>query len=590
MDTETIFKVLIGVGILAGIIFFIAFIKRFQRCPPDKLMVISGKVGKGEDGKPRSSLCLHGGAKFVIPLIQEVHFLDLTPFSININLEGALSKQNIRVSVPATFTVGISTEMGIMQKAAERLLGQPLRAVQELGKEIIYGQLRLVIAQLEIEELNSKRDQFQEMVFKNIETELNKIGLKLINANITDIKDESGYIEALGRKAEAEVLNKAKRDVAAHNREGNVGEKEEQMQEQMTINEKDREQREAVARSRNLAETAEAREKAKAAAEQSEIDKDKCAKIAKANAEKEAAQEEAATAKRARIAKARADAEAAEAKAAADAQAAKTEAAKDLRMKVANANAEAEAAEKESETDKRTKVAATTAKAVAAENDAKAQIALSEAKRLEVEAQAKARAVAADKVQNAKALSEAYAAEEKAEIARASRTKAAMQADVIVKQEIEKQRLTLAAEAEAEAIRRKAKGEADARLAMMEAEAEGIKLQLAKRAEAYAMFVNAAGGDPDSAVRLMMADKAEALVKTQVDAIKGINIDKITVWDSMPGDGTSTTSNFVKSLMKSIPPIKDVYDMIGVGLPGISKDDDKKDDVNKEDIKEAKKA
>ncbi len=622
MELEKIISFLIVLGVLAGVVLLIAFVKRFKRCPPDQVMVISGRVGKGPDGKPRSSLCLHGGAKFVIPLIQEVRFLDLTPFTIQIDLKGALSKQNIRVNVPATFTIGISTEPAIMQKAAERLLGKDLKIVKDIAEDIIYGQLRLVIAQLDIEELNSKREEFMEMVSQNIESELSKIGLKLINANITDISDESGYIAALGQKAEAKALNDAKRDTAFHTREGNVAIKEEQLQEQKSISLKDREQREFVAIQRNEAETAETKANENAKAIQAEIAKENSIKITQANAEREAVEQETARDKRSRVSKAQAEAEAnealnranseaakkdaekalrkkvadanaeaeaseaqaranteaAQAQAAANAQAAKKDAEKALRMKVATANADAEAAEKEAEKVKRTKIAASTAQAVAAENDAKAQIALSEAKRLEIEAQARARAVAADKVQNAKALSEAYAAEEKAEIARAARIKAALQADILIKEEIERQRLAIAAEAEAEAIRRKAKGEADAILARMEAEAEGMKLQLAKRAEAYAMYVDAAGGNPDSAVKIMMADKAEDLVKAQVEAIKGINIDKITVWDSVNGDGSSTTSNFVKSLMKAVPPIKDVFDMIGVGSDKSDKSDDKKDD------------
>ena len=504
--------VMIIVAAIACIILLVAVAKRYKRCPPDKIMVISGKVGKGPDGEARSSICLHGGAKFVWPIIQDVQYLDLTPLSIGIDLSNALSRQNIRVNVPATFTVGISTDEDIMQNAAERLLGQPLRAIETLGKEIIYGQLRLVIAQMDIEELNSKRDEFMRNVSDNVEEELKKVGLRLINANITDISDESGYIEALGKEAEAKAINEAKITVAERTRQGNTGEKNEKAAEAIAIAEKDAEQREGVAAQITRALTAE---------------------------------KEAETAQRA---------------------------------KIAENNARAVAAEKQAETAQRTKIAEMNAQAIAAENNAKANIALSESKRLEVEAAAQARAVAAEKVAKAQALAEAYAAEEKAELARAARAKASLQADVIVKADVEKQRLEIAAEAEAEAIRRKAKGQADAILAKMEAEAEGMKQQLAKRAEAYTMLVRAAGNNSDAAVRLMMADKVEDILKIQVDAVKNINFGKITVWDSMSGqDGASTTSNFLNSMMKSIPPMKDVYDMIGVEMPaGLGKDKETK--------------
>ena len=175
-------------------------IKRYKKCPSDKVMVIYGKVGSNKDGSTRSAKCIHGGAAFIWPVIQSYEFLDLTPMSISVDLENALSRQNIRINVPSRFTVGVSTEPGVMQNAAERLLGLKLQEIQELAKDIIFGQLRLVIATMDIEEINTDRDKFLEAVSRNVEGELKKIGLRLINVNVTDISDESGYIDALGKE------------------------------------------------------------------------------------------------------------------------------------------------------------------------------------------------------------------------------------------------------------------------------------------------------------------------------------------------------------------------------------------------------
>lgn len=175
-------------------------------------------------GSGNSARCIHGGAAFIWPVIQDYEFLDLTPISIEVNLVNALSKQNIRVNVPSRFTIGISTEPGIMQNAAERLLGQGMQEVQDLAKEIIFGQLRLVVASMDIEEINSDRDKFLTNISKSVESELKKVGLKLINVNITDIVDESGYIEALGKEAAAHAINAARKSVAEKNRDGSIGE------------------------------------------------------------------------------------------------------------------------------------------------------------------------------------------------------------------------------------------------------------------------------------------------------------------------------------------------------------------------------
>ena len=67
----------------------------------------------------------------------------------------------------------------------------------------------------------------------------------------------------------------------------------------------------------------------------------------------------------------------------------------------------------------------------------------------------------------------------------------------------------------------------------------------------------------------MIADKLEDLVKIQVEAIKNLQIDKITVWDSMSGDGGSpTTSNFLSGMMRSIPPLNEMFKMAGMTIPG----------------------
>lgn len=442
------FLALIVVIVLLIFSFFLILLSRYRRCPSDKIMVIYGRVGSNKDGTACSSRCIHGGASFVWPVIQAYQYLDLTPISISVDLKNALSRQNIRIDVPSRFTVGISTEQGVMQNAAERLLGLKMQEVQELAKDIIFGQLRLVIATMDIEEINTDRDKFLEAVSRNVETELKKIGLRLINVNITDINDESGYIIALGKEAAAKAINDAKRTVAEKDRDGSIGQ---------------------------------------------------------ANAQR------------------------------------------DQRIEVASADSTA----------------------IQGENQSQVEIARSNAERREQEAESMRLAISAEKIQAAKALEEAYAAEQAAESARAAREKATLEADIIVQAEIKKREIELQAEAEAEQIRRLAKGQADGILARMEAEAQGLQQMLTKQAIGLAEVVKAAGGNANDAMRLMLADKMEELLRVQVDAIKNIKIDKVTVWDggSEREGGKTATANFVSGLMKSIPPMNDLFDMSGMQLP-----------------------
>jgi len=482
------------------------FVSRYKRCPSDKILVIYGKTGAGQ-----SANCIHGGAAFVWPVIQDFRFLDLTPISIDVDLRNALSKQNIRVDVPSRFTVGISTEPAIMTNAAERLLGLDMNAVRTVSHDIIVGQMRLVIATMDIEEINADRDKFYSNVSHHVESELKKIGLRLINVNVTDIHDESGYIIALGKEAAAKAINDARVSVAQKQRDGSIGEAEAQ-----------REMRIKVSETQALSNIGEA------------------------------------------------------------------EATQMQRSKVANAEAIAASGEAEAQQLQRIRVAEANARAMQGENLSKIEIAKSEAERREAEAQSLRQAMTAEKVQSAKALEDAYKAEEAAELARAAREKASREADEMVRAEIDKRKIEIAAEAQAEQIRRIARGEADATFLRQEAEARGLYEVLSKQAEGFQKVVNSAGGNTRDAVLLLIADQLPELVKTQVEAIKGIKIDKITVWEGGNGGNNgegNSTSNFISGMYRAVPPLKDLLNMAGMELPeylGKKKDDtDGKAESNK---------
>ncbi|MCP9768661.1 flotillin family protein [Lacihabitans sp. LS3-19] len=472
-----------------------ALVSRYKRCPSDKILVIYGRTGG------TSAKCIHGGGAFVWPVIQDYAFLDLKPLSIEANLTNALSRQNIRVDVPCRFTIAISTEGDSMNTAAERLLGLTYEQIQELAKDILFGQLRLVIATMTIEEINSDRDKFLENISKNVDSELKKIGLKLINVNVTDIKDESGYIEALGKEAAAKAINEAKISVAEQEKIGETGKA-------LADREKDTQ----------IAET----------------HRDRDVKIAITQKDKEVS---IALAKK-------------------DESIGKAEAERDTRVKMSEANAIA----------------------IQGENEAKIAIAQSEALRREREAEALRTALASEKVQSARALEESYVAEQKAEEARADRERSTQNANIVIPAQIAKQKAIIDAQAEAERIREQAKGEADAIFAKMEAEAKGLFEILTKQAEGYKEVVAAAGGDPSKAFQLLLIEKLPELVKTQVEAVKNIKIDKITVWDSGNSEqGNGSTANFVSGMMKAVPPLNDLFNMAGLNLPSYLKGEAEKE-------------
>lgn len=420
--------------LLFSTVFFLA--KLYRRCPSNKILVVYGRVAGS-----KTVQCYHGGGTFVWPLIQGCAFLDLTPRNIHIPLKGALSYQNIRVNVPSTFTVAVGITPDIMNNAAVRLLDLDHRGIESMATEIIVGQLRLTVASLRIEEINQDRERFLESIKKNIEPELHKIGLTLLNVNITDITDESEYIESIGKKASATAVNQAKIDVADQEKQGDIGE---------------------------------------------------------ALAEKE----------------------------------------------------------------RRVSVALLHAEAVKGENESKAQIAATNASLAEQEASASRRSQVAQKqaeadIQRARALAETQR----------------LEAEEIVPQEIKKRRIQIEAEAEAQRNILIAQGEAEAILAIKRAEAEGIEKLLDAKAKGYQQLIMACGQDAKSASTVLLIEKLEEIVKLQVEAIKNIKIDKITVWEgghSGASDGSakgSSTANFISQIVKSLPALHDVASMAGLELP-----------------------
>ncbi|MCI0458503.1 MAG: flotillin family protein, partial [Gemmataceae bacterium] len=209
----------LGLTVLAVFLGFVLLLsKRYKRCPPNKVLVKYGRQGKGQTLK-----CIPGGATFVMPLIQDYAFLSLEPIQIEVPLKDALSIENIRVNVPSVFTVAIGTEPEFMNNAAIRLLGLNTPQIKQQAADIIFGQLRQVIASMKIEDINRDREKFLHNIQTSLEPELKKIGLVLINVNITDITDESGYIQAIGRKAASQAVQQAVVDVAEQEKLGAIG-------------------------------------------------------------------------------------------------------------------------------------------------------------------------------------------------------------------------------------------------------------------------------------------------------------------------------------------------------------------------------
>lgn len=513
--------------VMAGVV--VLFVSRYRRCPANKVLVISGRVGG--DGAAK---CISGGGTFVWPVIQEYAYLSLEPIQIDIPLKDALSLENIRVAVPSVFTVAIGTESEVRTNAAVRLLGLGHDQIKRQAQDIIFGQLRQVIASMKIEEINRDREGFLHRILTSLEPELKKIGLVLINVNITDLRDDSGYIEAIGKKAAAMAVQQARGDVADQEKLGEV-----------RVAEAERERSVQVANAVKFREIG-----------MREADRDKLVRVAEL-AKEQAVGEQTAGLQR--------DTQIKEAERTQAVRVAELD--RDQQVGEQRAVFEREAQIKEAESARRILIADAEAKAIDGESMALALIATTRAT-LQVR-ESEAYQVSETKKREAEAaVQEAgFRAMARAALADADRVEAEQRARFEATAKAAKATTIVEAEAAAERVRIGAEAEAMAIYVKLEAEARGQYQIMSKKAEAMKELVAAAGGAKE-AFQLMMVEHLDTLAETSAKAISNIKFDKIVVWDSGQG-GKGGASGFLQSMAGALPPMMNVLrDIAGVELPG----------------------
>jgi flotillin len=497
---ENIFVTMILAGVLIVAGFFLIIARRYKRCPSNRILVIYGRTGKGQSAKS-----MHGGGAFVWPLIQNYDFLSLDPMQIEIPLEGALSLENIRVNVPSVFTVAIGTEREIMNNAAVRLLGLSRVEITKQAEDIIFGQLRQVIASMKIEEINRDRDVFLSRVQSGLEPELKKIGQVLINVNIKDITDSSGYIEAIGRKAASEAIQQAAIDVAEQERYGSIG----------------------VA----------------------EAEKERAIQVADREKARDIGTKDAERARAVKIAELEKDRTIGEKAAEFQRDAQVRDAEREMRIKVAEANAAAVAGENLS----KAKIAQTNADLKLQEADAyqRGETRRREAEAAVMEAQYIAEARAAE------AQGKLIEARKRAELESAAK---AEKAETIVSAEAEAERTRIQAVGEAAALFARLEAEAKGQYQILKSKAEGLREIVSACGGSQAAFQMLMLEHLDH----LAETSAKAIANIKFDKVvvwDGAN-------NNGDGKAGSSTSRFLQSLASSLPPtLQMMRDIGGVEMP-----------------------
>ena len=490
---------IIVVAIFMGVLMFV--VNQYKRCPSNRILVVYGKVGGEQAAK-----CVHGGGVFIVPLFQDFQYLSLEPLTIEIELTGALSKKNIRVNVPSTFTIGVSTKPSVMNNAAERLLGLGEKEIAAQARDIILGQMRLVIATLSIEEINQDREKFLDLVNKFCGGELVRVGLEVINVNIRDITDESGYIDAIGKKAAAEAIQRAKVEVAEQVKDGAIGE----------------------ATANRAKEVEVANQEAGASIGRKEAEREQRVRVAKLEAEGVSGE---ATAMR--------------------------------EQEIVSAEQKALSTEgkKQAESTQRVRVATFEAEAVQGENESQANIASYNATLDERRADARRRG----EVASAEAARDVLVAEKEQELARLQKEQIVQQQiereKIEIEAEAEAERIRRIARGEADAVLAKYNAEAEGTQRVLEAKARGYENLLRSCAQRpdLAPTLLIIEKLPD-----LVAEQVKAIQNLKIDKVTVWDSGA-----GGEGGANGATAGFLRGLIGSLPPIHELAKQAGIDLPGV---------------------
>jgi flotillin len=470
---------LVAGGVVLALIFLaiLTISRLIVIVPPNMAAIITGRKRLVDEGGTVGYRTVMGGRTMRIPLIERVHWLQLSTIPLELSVEDAYSKGNIPLGVKAVANVKIASAPELVfNNAVERLLGKNIAQIEGLARETLTGNLRGVLAKLTPEEVNEDRLNFAKHLSEEADHDLKKLGLQLDVLKIQHVTDRVGYLQAIGEKRTAEALRDAEIAKAAAIAETRQKQAESKMLAEVAQAENEAETKQRQAGARRLAEIAEA--EAEAAIKQQQASARKLAEVASAQADGEIRQQQAAARKLAEVASAQADVTISEAK-------------NLLRVRQAELGREAETAERVAKVS-----------AMQAETEAKT---LLEARRVDME-----------------------------------RTR--LQADVI--QPAEAQRI--AAEATAKAL-------ASPILEKGKAQAEVLRMLYAE--------IQRAG---DTGLQVFLAEKLPALLGVTVEAMKDVQIQRLTVIDSGGGQGIANAAT--QKVSASIAALEQVAGAMGLDL------------------------
>jgi len=204
--------VIVGL-VMAFFLAIYAVARRYKKVGPNQAMIISGRRYrfKSKDGVVEEAgfRVRRGGGAFILPLVEKVDLISLEIMTLDITTPEVYTKPGVPIIVDGVAQVKIGGDEQSVRTASEQFLGKTPQMIQEIALQTVEGHLRAIIGTLTVEEIYKNRDQFATSVQEVAVQDLANMGLLIVSFTLRDIRDQHGYLEALGKPRTAEVKRDA---------------------------------------------------------------------------------------------------------------------------------------------------------------------------------------------------------------------------------------------------------------------------------------------------------------------------------------------------------------------------------------------
>jgi len=204
-------------GVTGFMMVILLFVMRLYKVGPNQIMVISGKFCGPTGFKVRK-----GGGAFVFPLFQRIDYLSLEIMTLDVKTPEVYTSTGVPIMVDGVAQVKVKGDEASIRTACEQFLGKNAEMIRNIAQQTVEGHLRAIIGNLTVEEIYKERDKFSQSVQDVATLDMANMGMQIVSFTLKDIRDDQGYLDALGKPRVAQVKRDAQIAQAEADRDATI--------------------------------------------------------------------------------------------------------------------------------------------------------------------------------------------------------------------------------------------------------------------------------------------------------------------------------------------------------------------------------